>query len=156
MLLVNPILAGAAADMVVGMVLYSDYTFGPLWTKVTGKKCSHSKDMTLRLAGQAVASLMVSSAMYIAILTFKKTELTYSQEMLTKIYTWFLTDVSPVQTDLMSSMKIAGFLWLGLTVPFILSCTVWDTTINWHKFALKSVFKLVHFLAIAGALAYFG
>lgn len=156
MLPINPIIAGAAADMIVGMALYSDYTFGPLWTKVTGKKCTHSKDMPLRLAVQAVASLMVSSAAYVAILTFKKTEVSYSQEMLTKIYSWFLKDVNMVHTDLMSSMKIAGFLWLGLMVPSILSKTVWDTTINWQKFALMSAFKLVHILAIAGALAYFG
>lgn len=156
MLPINPIIAGAAADMLVGMALYSDYTFGPLWTKVTGVKASHQKDMQLRLAGQAVASIMVSSAMFIAILTFKKTELSASQEMLTKIYSWFLKDAGSAQTDVMSSFKIAGFLWLGLWVPAMLSATVWQPNINWQKFALKSAFTLVRVLAIAGALAYFG
>ncbi len=156
MLPVNPIIAAAAADIVVGMALYSDYTFGPLWTKLTGMKCTHGKDMPLRFAGQAVASLMGASAMYVAVITLRKAELPYRQELLTKVYSWFFEHGNAVNADLMSSMKIAGFLWLGLLVPFMLSKTMWEPTINWQKFALKSVFTLAHFLAMAAAIAYFG
>lgn len=153
---INPIIAAATADILVGMIIYSDFAFGPLWTKVSGMKCPAGKDLPVRFAGQAVASLMAASAMYIAILTFKKTNLPYSQEMFTRIYAWFFKDIATVEADLISAMKIAGFLWLGLIVPFILSKTVWEPNINWQKFALKSVFTLIHFLAIAGALATFG
>lgn len=157
MMPINPIIAATAADILVGMALYSHYTFGPLWTKVTGMKCSYTnKEIPMRFAGQVVASLMTASALYISIITFKKSQMSYPQEMLTKMYSWFFKDLSVVHTDLVSSMKIAAFLWLGFIVPCLLCRTIWDATVNWQRFALKSAFTLVHFLAMAGALAYFG
>lgn len=156
MMPINPILAAAAADILVGMFLYSDYGFGKLWSKVTGMKCNCSKDFLLRMAAQIVSSLMIATALYIAILTLKKTELPQTYQLFTQVYSWFFTPEA-VGADLMSSLKIAGFFWLGFNVPLILSKTVWASdVIHWKKGALKAVFQLAQFLAMAGALAYFG
>lgn len=151
----NPILAAAAADMVVGMFWYSDYAFGPLWRKVSGHKSDVSKEFYLRLALQVVSSVMVATAFYIAILTFQKAQIVSSQAMFTQMYAWFfIPDVR--NAELMSSLKIAGFLWLGFYVPAALSCTVWHSVIMWQKFALKVGGKLAQLLAMAAVLATLG
>ena len=155
MMHLNPILAAAAADMVVGMFWYSDYAFGPMWKKVTGRKEDVSKEFYLRLALQVVSSLMIATAFYIAVLTFQKSVPVSSQEMFTQVYAWFFTP-SVQHAELMSSLKIAGFLWLGFFVPSSLSCTVWHSVMMWHKFVLKNGGKLAQLLAMAAALSYFG
>jgi hypothetical protein len=154
MMPVNPIIAAAVADVVLGMVMYSEYAFGPMWAKVSGEKCS-GKDMPMRLAAQFVSSLMVAAAMYIAIVTFKKTEMTALNDMFTRMYGWFLQDGNMAQADMMSAMKIAGFLWLGFLVPHVICEIVWENHINWKKGVMKAAFILVHFLVIASVLAYF-
>jgi hypothetical protein len=152
MLPINPILAAAAANILVGVAIYSKYTFGPLWAKVSGKKVSGLKDMPVRFAIEAVSSIMTATALYIAILTFKKAEIVSDTNMFTHMYAWFFQDI---QTDMMSSLKIAGFLWLGFMVPHVLCHVAWDESMNWRKGALKAVFSLVHILAMAAAIAYF-
>jgi len=151
MLPINPILAAAAANMLVGFAIYSKHTFGPLWLKISGKKVSGLKDMPVRVALEAVSSIMSAAALYIAILTFKKAEVV-SGGMLTSMYSWFFQDI---QADMMSSLKLAGFLWLGFMVPHIICHVAWDESMNWRKGALKAIFSLVHILAMAAALAYF-
>jgi|GEM_PF-1277688 len=155
MMPINPILAAALADIIVGAIYYSDYAFGPLCKKLSITKCDTSKDFYLRLAVQVVASLMLATAFYIAILTLKKTELPYTHEMFTRIYAWFFKDAQDVHADMKSSLKIAGFLWFGFAVPMALSATAWHS-MNWKKAGLKLGCKLAQFLAMAGALAYFG
>ncbi|MBP9764805.1 DUF1761 domain-containing protein [Candidatus Babeliales bacterium] len=154
MMPLNPIIVAAVADVLAGVVIYSDYAFGPLWHKVTGMKCKMGKDAYLRFALQFVCSLMTATALYIAILTFQKTDVTYVQSTLTNMYAWFFTPTT--HTDFMSAVKIAGFLWLGFYVPFIFSHIIWDTTINWQKGALKSVFKLIHLAVMTAVLVYLG
>lgn len=153
MMPINPILAAAAADMVVGMLWYSDYAFGPLWKKATGMKNDVSKDFYLRLALQVVSSVMIATAFYIAILTFQKNEAAYSQQMFTQVYAWFFQP-SVDHTQLMSAMKISGFMWLGFFVPSYLSCTVWHTNIMWQKFIIKTGSKLAQLLAMAAVLSF--
>jgi hypothetical protein len=152
MLPINPILAAAAVNMFVGAAIYSKHTFLPLWLKVSGRKVSNLKDMPLRLAIEAVSSLMKAAALYISILTFKKAEV-ISDNVFTSMYSWFFQDN---HADMMSALKIASFLWLGLMVPGILCWIAWDENLNWKKGALKAVFGLVHILAMAATLAYFG
>lgn len=147
----NPIIAAAVADMAVGMFWYSDYAFGPLWKKIHGKP-NIEKDLYQRVAIQAVSSVVFATAVYIAIMTFQKTQGAYSQEMFTKYFSWFLTEKT-VNTELMSSMKAAGFIWLGLFVPSYLSCAAWTSAPAWTKFAIKSGCKLAQLLAIAAILA---
>lgn len=151
----NPILAAALADIIVGWFYYSDFAFGPLCKKYSATKCEFSKDLYLRLAIQFAASLMLAAAFYISILTLKKTELPYAHEMYTRIYAWFFKDGQAVQADMVSSLKMAGFLWLGFAVPMTVSATVWHS-MNWRKAALTLGGKLAQFLAMAAALAYFG
>jgi hypothetical protein len=151
MLPINPILAAAAANILVGFAIYSKYTFGPLWSKISGKKVTGLKDMPVRLAIEAVSSVMAAAALYLSILTFKKAEVA-SDNVFTHIYSWFLHDTS---ADMMSSLKIAGFLWLGFMVPGILCHLAWDESMNWRKGALKAVFSLVHILAMAAAIGHF-
>lgn len=151
MLPINPILAAAGVNILVGVAIYSKYTFGPLWSKISGKKVAGLKDMPLRFALEAVSSIMSAAALYIAILTFKKAEVV-SDSMFTHIYSWFFHDIT---ADMMSSLKIAGFLWLGFMVPHIICHIAWDESMNWKKGALKAIFSLVHILAMAAALAHF-
>ena len=155
MMPLNPILAAAAADMIVGMLWYSDYAFGPLWKKVSGHKMDVSKDLYLRLALQAVCSVMIATAFYIAILTFQKAQAVVSQAMFTQIYSWFFMSAAN-DADMISSLKIAGFLWLGFFVPSSLACAVWHNVIAWQKFALKAGGKLAQLLAMAAVLAILG
>ena len=155
MMSLNPILAAAAADMVVGMFCYSDYAFGPMWKKVSGHKMDVSKDFYLRLAFQVVSSVMVATAFYIAVLTFQKAQVVSSQAMFTQLYSWFFM-ASAQNAELMSTLKIAGFMWLGFYVPSYLSCTVWHSPIVWHKLMIKSVCKLAQLLAMAAVLATLG
>ncbi len=154
MLSINPILAGAAANILVGVALYSKYTFGPMWSKISGKKVSGFKDMPLRFGIEVVSSLMYATALYISIVTFQKSELTLTQNVFTNVYSWF-TDVK-METDMMASLKIAGFFWLGFMVPHLLCHLAWDENMNGRKVLVKAVFSLVHFLAMAAAIAYFG
>lgn len=154
MMHLNPIIAAAAADMFIGMFWYSDYAFGPLWKKVTGMKSDVSKEFYLRIALQIVSSLMFATALYIAVLTFQKTQLVSSQEMFTQIYAWFFTPTVQ-HAELMSALKIAGFVWLGFFVPAHLSCTVWHNIILWQKFAIKSAGKLAQLLGMAAAMSFF-
>lgn len=155
MLPINPIIAGAAANILVGVALYSQYTFGPMWSKISGKKTANLKDMPLRFAIEAVSSLMTASALYIAILTFQKAELTLKESIFTNVYSWFVSDMK-TNTEMMSSLKIAGFFWLGFMVPHILCHLAWDEHMNVRKSVVKAVFTLVHFLAMGAAIAYFG
>lgn len=152
---VNPILAAAAADFLVGMLWYSDYAFGPLFRQVTGQKGDTNQDFYLRIALQGVSSIMIAIAFYIAILTFQKSQLVESQEVFTRFYAWFFTPAVS-NAELISSLKIAGFIWLGFFFPAKLSCAVWHPVINWQKFGIKIGGKLAQFLAIAATLAYFG
>ncbi len=155
MMPINPILAAAAVDMIVGKLCYSEYAFGPMWRKVTGIKSDTSKDLYVRVAVQAVSSLMVATAFYIAILTFQKSQIISSQAMFTQLYSWFFM-ASAQNAEVMSALKIAGFMWLGFYVPSYLSCTVWHNQIIWHKFMIKSVCKLAQLLAMAAVLATLG
>ncbi len=154
MLPINPILAGAAANIIVGVAIYSRYTFGPMWTKISGRKTSGLQDMPLRFAIEIVSSLMVSSALYIAILTFQKSELTLTQSMFTSIYSWFVNNMR-TNTDMMASLKIAGFFWLGFKVPHILCRLAWDEQMNGRQALAKAAFSLIQFIAMAAAIAYF-
>ncbi|MBP6892379.1 DUF1761 family protein [Candidatus Babeliales bacterium] len=155
MMPLNPIIAAAAADMLVGKLCYSEYAFGPMWRKLTGVKSEVSKDMYLRLAVQAVSSIMAATALYIAILTFQKAQIISSQAMFTQLYSWFFM-ASAQNAELMSSLKLAGFVWFGFFVPNYLSCTVWHNQIIWHKFTIKSICKLAQLLAMAAVLATLG
>ena len=155
MMPLNPILAAAIADMAVGMLWYSDYAFGPLWKKIVGHKTDVSKEFYLRIALQFVSSVMIATAMYISILTFQKAQIISSQAMFTQIYAWFF-EGSAKNAELMSSLKIAGFVWLGFCVPTALSCTVWHNVIMWQKFSVKVGGKLAQLLAIAAVLATLG
>ena len=152
MIPVNPILAAAAADMAVGMLWYSDYAFGPLWKKLKKEGNGEYKDLYQRLALQAVASVMVASDLYIAIITFQKTQATYSHEAFTKLFSWFLED-KPSTTELIASMKTVGFIWLGFVVPGNLSCTAWSNPMNFVKFGIKVGCKLAQFFAVAAVLS---
>jgi hypothetical protein len=155
MLPINPILAGAAANILVGVALYSQHTFGPMWSKLSGKKTAGLKDMPLRFAIEAVSSLMTASALYIAILTFQKAELSLRESVFTNVYSWFVSDMQ-TNTNMMASLKIAGFFWLGFMVPHILCHLAWDEHMNARKSVVKAAFTLVHFLAMGAAIAYFG
>lgn len=155
MVSINPIIAGALANLAVGFALYSKHTFGPMWSKISGKKVVGLKDMPLRLAIEAVSSLMTASALYIAILTFQKSELSLTESVLTSVYSWFVSDMK-ANTDMMASLKIAGFFWLGFMIPHILCHLAWDEDMNGKKSIVKAAFSLVHFLAMGAAIAYFG
>ncbi len=152
MLPINPILAAAAADMAVGMFWYSDYAFGPMWRKIKKEGNADYKDLYQRLALQAVASVMVASALYIAIITFQKTQMAYSYDTFTQMFSWFLKD-KPNSTELVSSMKTVMFIWLGFVVPGNISCVAWSTPMNWSKFGIKAGCKLAQFLAVAAAFS---
>jgi hypothetical protein len=152
----NPILAAAVADLLVGWLWYSDYAFGTMWRKVSGHgKVDMKKDFYMRVALQLVSSIMVATALYIAILTFQRAQIVSSQATFTQIYSWFFMPAMQ-NAELMSALKIAGFIWFGFYLPAGLSCTVWHNQIMWHKFALKAGGRLAQLLAVALVLARLG
>lgn len=151
MLPINPILAAAAVNVIVGSAIYSKHTFGPMWSKISGKKVTNLKDLPVRFALEIVSSIMFAAALYIATITFKKSEI-LSENMFTSMYSWFFKDM---HADMISSLKIAGFLWLGFMIPHIICHVAWDEHMNWRKGVLKAIFSLVHILAMSATLAYF-
>ena len=151
----NPILAAAAADLAVGVFCYSDYAFGPMWRKIHGSKSDVGKEFYFRLGLQVISSVMVATALYISILTFQKAQVVSSQAMFTQVYSWFF-EASAQNAELISSLKIASFIWFGFYVPNFFSCVVWQNPLVWNKFLIKSVCKLVQLLAMAAVLASLG
>lgn len=147
-----PIIAAAAAEVVVGMLWYSDNLFGPMWKKAGGK-VANQKDFYQKLATHSVAALVTATALYIAISVFQKTQIgIYTQHGLGQIFSLFLHEGLHNNNTLMSSMKIAGFLWLGFFVPAGVTCTAWSSG-NWHKFAIKAGGKLAGLVAMAATIA---
>jgi hypothetical protein len=156
MMSLNPILVAAAADFLVGWLWYSDLAFGAAWRKASGhSKVDMKKDFYLRIAVQILASIMIATALYIAILTFQRAQVPGSQAMFTQLYSWFFIPVAQ-NAEMMASLKIAGFVWFGFYVPAGLSCTVWHSAILWQKFILKAGGRLAQLLAMAAVLATLG
>ena len=146
-----PILAAAAANVVVPMIWYSDHLFGPMWKKLGGKT-SPDKNFYNNLVVHGVAALVASTALYIAIVVFQKTQVNvYSQAGFGKIFGMFLTDSSH-NNELMCALKIAAFLWLGVLVPNKVACTAWGSG-NWTKTAVSMSGKLVTMLTMAAVIA---
>lgn len=147
-----PILAAAAAEIAVGMLWYSDHLFGPMWKK-SGGKPANSKDFNTKLAMHAVVSVLMATALYIAISIFQKTQTAvYAQEGFGRVFSFFLEDGIKTNNSLICSMKTAGFLWLGFVVPPKAMCTIWGSH-NWTKFMIGASGKLVGMLAMAAAIA---
>lgn len=153
MLSINPIIAGAAVNVIVGTAIH--YAFGSHIGKILGKKTTGLKDMPLRYGIEIVSSLMKASALYIAILTFQKSELTFTESVFTQAYTFFVTNMK-MDTTMIASLKTAGFLWLGFMVPHILCHLAWDENMNGRKSVLKAALSLMHFTVMAAAIGYFG
>ena len=153
MLSINPIIAGASANVLLGLIIH--HAFGSEIGKILGKKTTGFKDMPLRLGLEIISSLMKASALYIAILVFQKSELSLTANMLTQVYSLFVTNMK-ADTQLMASLKIATFFWLGFMVPHILCHLAWDENMNGRKSLLKAGLSLAHFLVMGAALAYFG
>ena len=148
----NPIIAAAAVNVLIGLGIH--HCCGHMIAKTLGKKAIKLKDMPLRLAIEIVSSLMTASALYVAILVFQKSELTFKEDIFTRVYSWFVTGVK-METSMMASLKIAGFFWLGFMVPHILCHLASDEQMNGKKSLLKATLSLVHFLAMGAAIAYF-
>ncbi len=146
-----PILAAAAAEVVVSMLWYSDHLFGPMWKKLGGKS-SGKKDFYQKLGIHILASLVTATALYIAIVVFQKTQAgVHTQAGLGQIFSMFLHDSNHNNT-LMCSMKIAGFIWLGFYAPSKVICTVWSSC-NWTKFMITAGGKLAGLVAMAAVIA---
>jgi len=152
MLPINPILAAAAANMAIGMFWYSEYAFGPLWKKLKKEGSSEYKDLYQRLTIQAVASIMVASALYMAIMTFQKTQMTYAHEAFTQFYSLLVTDKENT-TELIESIKTSCFIWLGFVFSGALSCFAWSNQMNLQILVIKTVGTLVQFLVTAAVLS---
>lgn len=147
-----PIIAAAAAEMIVGMVWYSNHLFGPAWKKAGGKLAS-PKDLYTKLAMHGVAALLMATALFIAISIFQKTQTAvYAQDGFGRIFGFFLHDGSKQNNELLSALKTAGFLWLGFFVPSKAMCTIWGSQ-NWQKFMIGVSGKLAGLLAMAAMIA---
>lgn len=146
-----PIVAAAAADIVVTMLWYSDNLFGPMWKKQGGKS-SGTKDFYQKLGMHFLASLVTATALYIAIVVFQKTQTgIYTQQGLGQIFAMFLQDGTHNNT-LMSSMKIAGFLWLGFFMPSAVIETVWCSC-NWRRFLIETGGQLASIVVMGAMIA---
>lgn len=146
-----PIVAAAAAEVVVSALWYSDNLFGPMWKKLGGKSAP-AKDFYQNLAIHGVASVVSATALFIAIVVFQKTQTSmYTQAGFGKIFGMFLTDATH-NNELMSSMKIAAFLWLGFFVPQKVICGAW-TGANWTKKGIEAGGQLVSLVAMAAMIA---
>lgn len=145
-----PIIAAAAAELVVGMVWYSDQLFGPMFRKMSGKKAP--KDIVNRLAMHAVVALLRATALFIAISIFQKTQTAvYAQDGFGKVFSVFLNTSAP-NNSLISSVKTAGFMWLGFYVPSKASCTIWGDQ-NWQLFAMKAAYQFTLLATMAAVIA---
>ena len=120
-----------------------------MWRKLSKDHSGDMKDIYLRFAIQAISSLMIAAALYIAIITFQKTQITYAHETFTKLFSWFLQDNKSETTELIAAMKTAAFIWFGFIFSTKLSCFAWTQPMNITKFMIGTGCKLIQFLAIA-------
>ena len=146
-----PILAAAAAEVVVTILWYSDHLFGPMWKKAGGK-AAKSKDLYQKLAMHGIAALVTATALFIATCIFHKTQIAiYGQGGFGKIFGAFLDDTAH-NNSLVFSLKTAGFLWLGFFLPGKFVSTVWSEG-SWSKMGIESGGQLVSLLTMAAVIA---
>lgn len=146
-----PILVAAGANVTVGGIWYSDKFFGPMWRKLGGKSINQN-DMAQKIALHAIASVFTATALFIAISVFQKAQTNvYTKEGFLKIFSLFLQDTSQ-NNSLMSSMKIAGFVWLGFIAPCKAVSSIWGSS-SLKKFAIETTGQLVSLVTMAGIIA---
>lgn len=146
------VLTAAGAHFFMGWLWYSEYLFGPMWKKMGGKCTGFSKDMRVNLALSFASSLLLAVAAVIAISIFEKTQTSiYSQEGLSKLFSWFLDD-SAANNTMLGSMKTIAFLWAGLSVPLSAKAVIWSAK-PWRRWLLEQAGCLASLLALAGAVA---
>lgn len=144
-----PILAAAAAEIVVGCLWYSDYAFGPLARKLTGKK--KQSDMSKEIAMHSIIAIVKATALFIAISMMLKTNTSGTfTEGFGKLFSMLLHDSH--NNTLRSCLKTAAFLWLGFMLPSRAACTIWGNK-NWPKFLITTGGQLAMTLAMAATIA---
>lgn len=147
-----PIIAAAAAEIIVAMLWYSDSAFGPMWRKLGGKS-SAKKDFYQKLGIHMLASVIAATALYIAITVFQRAQVgSEVVQGLGQIFAMFLHNMPSHNNTLMSALKIAGFVWLGFLTPSKVICAAWGSD-NWHKAAIEMGGQLVSICAMAAVIA---
>ena len=152
---VSVALAGAAAHYVTGWALNSEMLLGKIWKHEADKKaCGNlSKDMRVNLALQAVASLMLSVGVCVAIAIFEKAQLSMvSKSALEKLAGIFFNEGNNARS-MMNSMYIVLFVWAGFVLPFSAEEVIWCGH-DWKHWALESAKHLISLAAIAATVTY--
>ena len=146
-----PVLVAAAVHMGVACLWYSDYAFGAMWRKLGGCKTS-KKDMQLKLGLQAVCSVLIAAALMVAINTFAQAQGAAEASGFSQLFSWFL-DSTAEGASMINAMKVAGFFWLGFSMPTIASSAVWcNHPLN--RFLLCAAGELVSLAGMGLALSY--
>lgn len=148
-------LAGAAAHYMTGWALNSDMLLGKIWKHEADKKaCGNlSKDMRVNLGLQAVASLILSVGVCVAIAIFEKAQLSMaSKSALEKLAHIFFNDNNNARS-MMNSMYIVVFIWAGFILPFSAEEVIWCGH-NWKHWALESIKHLICLVAVAATVTY--
>ena len=146
------VLVAAAAHYATLWLWYSEYLFGPMWKKMGGKCAGLYKDMKINALIQFAASILIATAVCIAVSVFEKTQVTaLSKEGFSQIFSWFLDKSSPNNT-MLGSMKTVGFIWTGFLLPMSFSSVLWCGT-SLNRWALETAGKLAGLLAIAVTVA---
>lgn len=144
-----PILVAAALHVGIGYLWLSNTLFGKMWlgdSKITSPN-------TMRLILQAKCSILIATALMIGINIFHQTQnTTATASGFAKMFSWFLTNTDQGPT-MMNAMKVAGFFWMGLSLPTIGSLAIW---LNYpmQNFLLYVSGELVALLAMAASLSY--
>ena len=144
-----PVLVAAAVHLGVGCLWYSDHLFGKMWKKLGGK-CS-MKNLHMKFALHVLAAVLTASALMLVINVFQQAQ-AIETEGVAQLFGWFL-DSADQGLSMMNAVKVAGFLWAGVSMPAIAVSAVWGDHHS-HRFLIDAAGELVALSCMGVALSY--
>jgi hypothetical protein len=148
-----PILAAAVAHVVIACLWYSNIMFGKMWVREGGNCLMDKKDAPMKLALQTLCSILLATAVMIAINIFHQSQVASATVSgFSRIFSWFLSSTSQGPT-MMNAMKVAGFFWMGFAMPTIASAAVWCNH-SLNRFLICAGGELVSLACMGATLAY--
>ena len=147
-----PILVAAAVHIGIACLWYSELLFGKMWISAGGCKMD-SKDAPMKLGLQTLCSILLATAIMIAINIFQQSQaVSATASGFSRMFSWFLNSTTEGPT-MMNAMKVAGFFWMGFAMPTIASAAIWCNH-SLNRFFICAAGELVALLAMGASLSY--
>lgn len=148
-----PVLAASAAYVAVGYAWYSEYLFGHAKCKHARSHMHKKLEMSLGLALHVATSVVIVSALCVAIKVFATASLLSGIDGFLNLFSWMFT--AQPERSLMASLKVVVFVWGSFFATVIAERTFWHGEC-WEDFLVHAGGKLAMLSAAAAVLFYFG